>query len=210
MSLKQFESDFTHRRCGFGVQFVGSETKLHFNWQDIVDDGCLLKFFGPPLSFARSFDTVFHRVNNKSTLYHRFKCFYDEFEGDVVSCLAIYNAYINRRLASTEKKLATAQAKTKMFNKNLFKTKPVLKFIEKFDNHCRKSLESVFEEFKSHSDCVLSAADMKAFIAEAPAIFGDLWHLLCDLRGVKLKVVAEKQQNIARQHAVFFRNLDDD
>jgi len=107
-------------------------------------------------------------------------------------------------LASTEEKLATAQAKTKMFNKNLFKTKPVLKFIEKFDDPCRKSLESVFEEFKSHSDCVVSAADMKAFIAEAPAIFGDLWRLLCDLRGVKLKVVAEKQQNIARQHAVFF------
>jgi len=116
VSLKQFESDFTHRCCGFGVQFAGSETKLHFNWQDIVDDGCLLKFFGPPLSFARSFNTVFHRVNNKLTLYHRFKCFYDEFEEDVVSCLAIYNAYINRCLASTEEKLATAQAKTKMFN----------------------------------------------------------------------------------------------
>jgi len=116
VSLKQFESDFTHRRCGFGVQFVGSETKLHFNWQDIVDDGCLLKYFGPLLLFTCSFDTVFHRVNNKSTFCHRFKCFYDEFQEDVVSCLAIYNAYINRRLTSTEEKLATAQAKTKMFN----------------------------------------------------------------------------------------------
>jgi len=99
----------------------------------------------------------------------------------MVSCLALYNAYMNRRLVVAEDKLKAAKAKSKKFNKNLFKTKAVVAFVTKFDEVCKKSLGSVFEEFKSHSDSVVSTAEMKAFIDEAPKVFGDLWHLLCDL-----------------------------
>jgi len=45
---------------------------------------------------------------------------------------------------------------------------------------------------------------MKEFIVEAPEVFGDIWDLYCDLRGVKKNHSREKSCTEGKQHEVFF------
>ena len=41
---------------------------------------------------------------------------------------------------------------------------------------------SVLNEFKNHSDPIVSTPSMEEFIEQAPVVFGDLWDVMCDLR----------------------------
>ena len=54
--------------------------------------------------------------------------------------------------------------KQKQYDYNLFKSKKVIRFIERFDDFCQESFESVFTEFKNHADPIIATADMQAFI----------------------------------------------
>jgi len=63
----------------------------------------------------------------------------------------------------------------------MFKSKKVVGFLDRFDNVCRGSMESAFTEFKNHSEPIISVPDMRLFIEEAPAIFGNVYDLLCDI-----------------------------
>ena len=54
-------------------------------------------FFFVPLLQNHSFDSIFKTADNLSSIRHHFLCYYDEFEGDVVACLAFYNVYLHRQ-----------------------------------------------------------------------------------------------------------------
>ena len=54
-------------------------------------------------------------------------------------------------------------------------------FLERFDDMCRGSVESIFAEFKNHSKRIISVPDMKVFNEEAPPGFGDVYELLSDM-----------------------------
>ena len=86
----------------------------------------------------------------------------------------------------------------------MFKSKKVVGFLDRFDNVCRGSMESAFTEFKNHSEPIISVPDIKVFIKEAPAIFGDVYKLLCDTRSVRKNQKAEQGRNLDREHSVFF------
>ena len=62
----------------------------------------------------------------------------------------------------------------------------------------------MFTEFRELSRPIVGTPDMLAFIEQAPAIFGDTWKYLCDLRGVKPSQKEEKERNIPRMHSIFY------
>ena len=61
----------------------------------------------------------------------------------------------------------------KNYDGNIFHTDKVQKYLEAIDEHCRTCLESVFLEFKNHSDPIILVPDMKTFIDQATVVFGD-------------------------------------
>ena len=100
------------------------------------------KFFGPPLSQSQAMDSIFDSVKSNNTLYHRFKCYYDEFEGDVNACVALYNAYLHRKLILVSKQMENIVEDQKDHDGNLFKTEIVKEFMASIDDKCRAGLES--------------------------------------------------------------------
>ncbi len=66
---------------------------------------------------------------------------------------------------------------------------------------------AVLTSFQNHSEPIISTLTMKEFIEQAPAIFGDVWKLLCDLRGVKENIAQEKGQTQGKKNEVFFELL---
>ena len=54
---------------------------------------------------------------------------------------------------------------------------------------------------------MVSDLDLDGFIAEAPKVFGDFWKLLCDLRGIKLKVKKSQHLVESKRREVFFSIL---
>ena len=58
---------------------------------------------------------------------------------------------------------------------------------------------SMLSEFKNHSDPIVSTPSMEEFIEQAPVVLGDLWDVMCDLRGVKPKQKREKGRKYGRQ-----------
>ena len=90
---------------------------------------------------------------------------------------------------------------------DLFESKSVLEFLNKFDTHCRNRIEFVICNFCTHDETVVSDSDLDGFIAEAPKVFGDFWKLLCDLRGIKLKVKKSQHLIQSKRREVFFSIL---
>ena len=91
-SREQFERDVGKSRNGdFGVSFDGTNEKMLFNWYGILNWPCSLMFFGAPLTQSQSFDSLWKNLKSNDTLYSRFTCMFDEFEGDVEACQALYN-----------------------------------------------------------------------------------------------------------------------
>ena len=103
-SRERFERDVGESRNGdFGVSFDGTTEKMLFNWYGIINSPSSLMFFGAPLTQSRSFDSLWKNVQSPDTLYARFACMFDEFEGNVEACQALYNSYLFRCLAISEK-----------------------------------------------------------------------------------------------------------
>ena len=203
-----FEGDFQSRNGGFIIQFDGDDKrKQHFNWRDVVDFPSTFKFFGTPLTRSRSFDSIFKNVKSLSTIFHRFKHYYSEFEGDLTACTQLYNSYLHRRNIIFSDTIKKKAKDAKNYDGNLFHTTKVQEFAQLIDEHCRTSLMAVFTEFKNHAEPIISIADMQSFIEQAPGVFGDTWDFFCELRGVKPNHKAEQERNITRIHSVFYDTL---
>ena len=87
---------------------------------------------------------------------------------------------------------------------SIFKSKTCVDFCNKFDSHCLEAITSVLTEFWCHADPIIATDKMKEFIAEAPSIFGELWHIMCVLRGVKPNQAREKDRTEGKMNEVFF------
>ena len=204
-SREQFERDVGESRNGdFGVSFDGTNEKKLFNWYQIINSPTSLMFFGAPLTQSRSFDSLWPTVKSNDTLYARFACMYDEFEGDVEACQALYNSYLCRRVAIAETKLRQAEKSQKHYDGDLFRSKAVLTFLSKIESTCKKNLLSVFSDFKNHAEPIIPTSEMAALIEEAPTVFGETWKHLCDIRRVHPNRPSEEQQNVVKHHQVFF------
>ena len=87
---------------------------LTLDWRDIVENPSSFMFFGAPLSSNRAFDSIFKKLSTASTMHRRFLGHYAEHEGDVVSCLALLDAYTFRRLAVLQKATVKQSADAKV------------------------------------------------------------------------------------------------
>ena len=121
-------------------------------------------------------------------MHHRFINHYDEFEGDVISCLSLYNSYLHRRLsvACADEKKAVAKVTKKIYDGGLFRTPRVVEFLNEFDTFISTQFERALTEFQDYSEPIIKTPDFMRFVEKGPEVFGNLWYLLCDLRGTKL------------------------
>jgi len=76
--------------------------------------------------------------------------FYQEFDGDTIPCLVLLNSYLANKDSVVKRKQREDKRKEKQYNKNMFKTKKVVGFLDCFEDMCCGSMESVFTEFKNH------------------------------------------------------------
>ena len=83
---------------------------------------------------TRSFHSIFQRCTDESTLHHRFIHHHDEFDGDIISCLSLYNSYLHWRLsvASAGEKKAVAKVTKKIYDSGLFRSTRVVEFLNEF------------------------------------------------------------------------------
>ena len=170
-----FIKDWKNHNGGIHFKFDGTNTFHHFTWNFIINSPKMFMFFGAPLTQSQKFDIFFGGINSStSTLHHRFICSLVEFEGDVILCYALINAYINHRLRIMTRKHDKLQQKTKDTKKLdgiFFKTEKVVKFFDAIDESCRVGLESVFYEFQDFSTPIIQTPDMQQFIGQMPSVF---------------------------------------
>ena len=133
---------------------------------------------------------------------------YDEFEGDVEACQALYNSYLFRRVAIAENKLKNQEEKRHIYNGDLLRSTEVVNFLSKIDSLCEKNLLSVFTDFKNHAEPIIPTTEMCALIAEAPTVFGQTWNHLCDLRGVQANQPKKEPLNVVKHHQVFWQLIN--
>ena len=129
-SEKQFKTGFGNREGGFVLQFDDAEKPRHFNWRDAIDFPSSFMFFGTLLSQTRSYDSIFHSAKSLSTIYHRFKHYYLEVEGDVTASLALYNAYLHGKAIILSKLIKKKEKEAKNYDGNIFNTKKVTEYLE--------------------------------------------------------------------------------
>ena len=60
------------RREGFTIQFDGTDEKLTFSWQEVLDRCEDVYFFGPPANGARRYEKLFYHKTRVSYLQHIF------------------------------------------------------------------------------------------------------------------------------------------
>ena len=65
----------------------------------------------------------------------------------------------------------------------------------------------MFVNFSIHTKPVVSTADMESFLSRSPDVFGGLWTLLCDIRGLKPGQAREKSRTTDKLHALFVEIL---
>ena len=138
-------------------------------------------FFGPPLSFSRSFDSIFQDVKSPDSLHHKFMCYYEHFFGDANACMSIINAYLVYRLFLLEGKYTKDVAKVRSPNGGIFKTNVARDFLKKVKSESEKGFRSVATEFKDHNDPIVPAKVISDLIAEAERVHGDVWTLMMEL-----------------------------
>ena len=115
-SQASFEENFWNKNGGFHFKFDRFEEDnegKHINWLSLVDSPSTFMFFVVPLSTVRHFDAIFNNLNNDDKLHHRFIKHFSEFAGDVVSCSALYNAYLLRENAILQRLLESSDKKVK-------------------------------------------------------------------------------------------------
>jgi hypothetical protein len=190
-----FQANVTGGRAGFKFKFDGFEIDPHITWREVLNNPSTCMFFGAPVSMSRLYDLIFKNAETFQAVHHCFINYYNHFEGGVEASLCLLNSYIAARASVLEKKLKKASCSTttkkgksneKMFTGKVFLTsKSVVGFCEKFDRLCMDSIKSVLTKFHVLLKPIIMTTSMQAFIEEAPAIFGELWDLMCNLRGVK-------------------------
>ena len=190
---------------GFKVRFDGTEYDQHVNWKWIINNPSSLMIFGPPREVNRSFDDIFIHVKGIQGLHQRFLAYYDEFEGDVKACLSLYNSYLASRLVLADKQMDAHLATQKNYDGNIFRTKPVINFLDNFDRACEDAIEFSLLNFVTHSDPIVPTDVMTYFISQAPAVFGDMWDLMCKVCGIKTTHSREEHRTRGKTHEVFFR-----
>ena len=156
---------------------------------------------------SRSYNTIFKNVKALDTLHHFFTAYYDHFDGDVKACLSFYNSYLSRQVAILEDRATKQDRKAKVYDGGIFHRKEVVSFLQRFDNQCKEGIISVLSDFNNHSDLIIFTPIMDEFIKEAPAVFGDMWDLMCDLRGIKPNYKREKDRMDNKLHSVLSKTL---
>ena len=81
----------------------------------------------------------------------------------------------------------------------------MVQFLEKIDKCCEDNLRTKIAQFACHCEPIISLPDFQTFIEEAPAVFGDMWDLFSEIRGVKSNQPAQEDKNVPRRHSVFFQ-----
>ena len=175
--------------------FDGTNTNNFFEWWMLVNSPLSVMMFGPPLSSTRPFNNVFGNASDASTLHHRFVNMYDEFVGDINACLGLYNSYVYRQLVAAEKKVKDMADSQRQYDSEILKSRTVVDFLERVDECCERNLTTVFTKFKNHAEPIIPTQDFQSFVDEADIVFGDLWTLLAEIRGVKPNQKAEEEQN---------------
>ena len=79
----------------------------------------------------------------------------------------------------------TANKKALSIHKDVLRSAGVKKLLTDFDNKCRDAIESVLVDFHDHSKPIIVTPDMDELLRQAPAVFGDLWTVLCNLLGIR-------------------------
>jgi hypothetical protein len=143
-SEKDFHTAYKNRRGGFQISFDMTPNKMHFSWRTIMECPTSYMFFGPPLSNTRAFDNVFYRVYNEDRLYHRFIYFYDEFKGDAIACMSLYNSYLHAIISSMENRAKMEKKKQKHYDGGIFRTPKVVSFLKAIDEACMEQTSKVF------------------------------------------------------------------
>ena len=141
-------------------------------------------FFGPPLSWNRSFDSIFQNAKTLHTIHHRFVCYYDHLLGDVTASLALQNAYLSKRVSLLEKQLSDSAKKAtpKTCDGGIFNAKRTQDFLANVNNTFKDAVTSACAEFHNYSLTIVDLTAMNELIDEAPSICDPLWRLMLELR----------------------------
>ncbi len=89
-------------------------------------------FFGATLTMSIEVYGIFHGLISENTMHHCFIKYYDKFEGDVVSCLALYSSYLHHKLQAATPKAKKKIKKQKKYDGNIFGLDKVI------ESSCRK------------------------------------------------------------------------
>jgi len=201
---KAFEKDFDNGNGGFQVGFPGAGVVHDFNWKQLANNPSAIMFFGPPLNMSRSYDLIFKNIETLNSLHQRFVLYYNHFEGDVEACLCLYNSYLAKRMAILESDAKKKEASHKQYDGSIFTSDRAVQFCQPFDDYGALQIESVLTTCQNHSHSILCTPDMKEFIKEAPAIFGDMWTLFCELRGINETHTCHHHLAESKTNEVFF------
>ena len=210
---KQFQDDFNYGRRGFQISFHGTSLVTHFTWKNLMARPLSLLFFGPPLSSSRSFDSIFKDAKSSSTLHRKFMCYYSHFFGDANACLSLHNAYLSRRLHLLELKHNKDVVKVRVPDGSIFRKVKTKMFMKKIDDVFQQGFVDIAENFQNHCEPIVPVQVMHELIAEAEIVFGDLWHLLLEIRGSantrdgSKRDAKEKKRLQQRNPDVFFQLL---
>ena len=111
---------------------------------------------------------MFKCVYDLNKLQFRFLQFYDEFEGDVASCLTLHNSYALARLAAVEHNAKKSQKSLHMLNSDVFVTEEVKKNCGEIDNLFLNGLSSVLKNYRCHAEPIVPTSDLLRLIDKAP------------------------------------------
>ena len=189
------------------MKFNKTKETHHFNWRQIISNPSRIMFFGPPRETSRAFDDIFKNAKLLDTMHLLFLTYYDEFEGDVSACLSLLNSYLSRRVVLLEKQLSQEQKSKKTFDGNIFLSDSVNDFLQRFDIKCKESMEYCMTHFVNHTEPLVPTSTMREFIDAAPGVFGELWDLMCHLRGVHKTWSHESHLTLVKEQEIFFQLL---
>ena len=115
-------------------------------------------------------------------------------------------SYLARCMQLLENQLKVHRDKP-IYDGALFTTKKVVDYLTTIDDTLKQAIERVLVEFTNHRQPLIPIETMREWISAAPAIFGPLWCLLCNIRGIKPTHEREKGRTDDKIHSVLFELL---
>ena len=125
------------RRKGFTIQFDGTDEKLTFSWQEVLDRCEDVYFFGPPVNGARRYEKLFYHKTRVSYLQHVFQNLARETVGDVYSSMALALAFQDALVLAQQKRLVKPAPKAATDLIDFNETEKSALFFSLFDELCR-------------------------------------------------------------------------